>query len=75
MSTATAKTKKTTTRKAGEKLDAATKARRAVLDEMRKMTSEELFGLAVRAGIYTKRGKLTRPYRDDSAPSASRPTD
>ncbi len=72
MRTATAKKK---TRKVGEKLDSATKARRAVLAEMRKMTSEELFGLAVRAGIYTKQGKLTQPYRDDTAPSAARPTD
>jgi len=72
MSTGTAKKK---TRKVGEKLDSATRARHAVLAEMRKMTSEELFGLAVRAGIYTKQGKLTRPYRDDTAPSASRPTD
>lgn len=47
----------------GEKLDPATKARRAVLADMRKMTSKQLFELAVRAGIYTKQGKLTRPYR------------
>lgn len=58
-----------------ERLDPATKARRAVLADMRKMTSKQLFDLAVRAGIYTKQGKLTRPYRDDTGPSAARPTD
>lgn len=42
---------------------------------MREMSIAELFDLAVRAGIYTKQGKLTEPYRDDSAPSAARPTD
>lgn len=56
-------------------LDPDTRARRLVLAEMRAMTSEELFELAVRAGIYTKDGKLTAPYRDDAGPSASRPTD
>ena len=50
-------------------------ALRRVADEMRKMTPAELFALAVRAGIYTKDGKLTPPYRDDAEPSASRPTD
>ena len=63
------------TGKARQGLDSATKARRGVLAEMRKMTSKELFGLAVRAGIYTEQGKLTPPYRDDAAVSASRPTD
>jgi hypothetical protein len=56
-------------------LDEETLARRRVLAEMRKMTPAELFALAVRAGIYTKDGKLTPPYRDDAEPSASRPTD
>jgi len=54
-------------------LDAGTRARRAVLARMSKMSAEELFALAVRAGIYTPQGKLTRPYRDDTAPSACRP--
>jgi hypothetical protein len=67
-------TKKKVVRRA-EKLDPATKARRAVLADMRKMTSKQLFDLAVRAGIYTRQGKLTRPYRDDTGPSAARPTD
>lgn len=55
--------------------DASTQARRRVLAEMRKMSPGELFGLAVRAGIYTEDGKLTLPYRDEAGPSASRPTD
>jgi len=35
---------------------------------------EEIFALAVRAGIYTEDGELTPPYRNDE-PSACRPTD
>ncbi|EYF06402.1 hypothetical protein [Chondromyces apiculatus] len=58
-----------------ENLDAETRARRQVLAEMREMTPQQLFELAVRAGIYTKDGKLTPPYRDDAPPSACRPTD
>jgi hypothetical protein len=56
------------------KLDPETRARRRVLREMRKMTPSELFAIAVRAGIYTKDGKLTKPYRSNE-PSACRPTD
>jgi hypothetical protein len=56
-------------------LDEDTRRRRRVLAEMRKMSVEELFQLAVRAGIYTEDGELTPPYRDDAEPSASRPTD
>lgn len=59
----------------GDSRDAGARARRKVLDEMGKMTPAEAFALAVRAGIYTRDGKLTRPYRDDAGPSASRPTD
>ena len=58
--------------------DAGTRVRRMVLAKMGKMSPVELFDLAVRAGIYTEKGKLgklTRPYRDDAGPSASRPTD
>lgn len=58
-----------------ETLDFATRTRRAVLAEMKKMTPEELFQLAVRAGIYTPDGKLTPYYRDDGPPSMARPTD
>ena len=56
-------------------LDEETRRRRRVLAKMQRMTPDQLFQLAVRAGIYTKDGKLTPPYRDDAAPSASRPTD
>jgi hypothetical protein len=55
--------------------DARTKVRRKVLAKMGEMSPAELLELAVRAGIYTKKGKLTRPYRDDAEPSASRPRD
>jgi len=41
---------------------------------MQQLSIEELFQLAVRAGIYTEDGELTPPYRDDAEPSASRPT-
>jgi len=56
-------------------LDEETRRRRRVLAEMQQMSVEELFQLAVRAGIYTEDGQLTPPYRDDAEPSASRPTD
>jgi len=55
--------------------DAGSEVRRKVLAKMGRMSPSELFDLAVRAGIYTEKGKLTRPYRDDTGPSASRPTD
>ena len=56
-------------------LDEDTRQRRRALVEMQKLSVEELFQLAVRAGIYTEDGQLTPPYRDDAEPSASRPTD
>jgi hypothetical protein len=56
-------------------LDKDTRARRRVLAEMQRMTSKEIFDLAVRAGIYTKTGKLTKHYRSDGEPSKYRPTD
>jgi hypothetical protein len=40
------------------------KAHRAVLKKLKGMTAEELFGLAVRAGIFTPDGELTEPYRE-----------
>jgi hypothetical protein len=57
------------------RLDKETVARRRVLNKLGKMSQKELFAIAVRAGIYTKAGKLTKHYRDDAEPSASRPTD
>jgi hypothetical protein len=56
-------------------LDEETRRRRRVLAEMEQMSPEELFQVAVQAGIYTPDGKLTPPYRDDAEPSACRPTD
>lgn len=41
-----------------------------------KMTRKERFDLAVRAGIYTKSGKLTKHYRDTPENASKyRPTD
>jgi hypothetical protein len=56
-------------------LDEETRRRRQVLADMQRMNPKQLLQLAVRAGIYTKSGKLAKEYRDDAAPSASRPTD
>jgi hypothetical protein len=56
-------------------LDKVTRQRRRTLVKMQQMSAEQLLALAVRAGIYTKAGKLTRPYRPDAEPSATRPTD
>ena len=56
-------------------LDADTRQRRLALTRMQQMSPDELSKLAVRAGIYTKSGKLTKEYRSDAAPSASRPSD
>jgi hypothetical protein len=43
-------------------LDPDTRARRKVLAEMQAMTPEQVFELAIKAGIYTKAGKLTKAY-------------
>ena len=56
-------------------LDEDTRRRRRALAELQKLSVDELFGVAVRAGIYTEDGELTSPYRDDAEPSACRPTD
>ena len=58
-----------------ERLDEETRRRRAVLEEMERMSPDELVELAIRAGILTEDGKLAPPYRDDAEPSACRPTD
>ncbi|MBX3260380.1 MAG: hypothetical protein KF782_11870 [Labilithrix sp.] len=55
-------------------LDEMTRKRRRALVSMQKMSTEELLQLAVRAGIYTKKGKLTKPYRKNGEPSASGPS-
>jgi hypothetical protein len=36
------------------------------------MTPDELFAIAVRAGIYTPDGELTPNYREDAPPSLCR---
>jgi hypothetical protein len=56
-------------------LDEDTRFRRRALAKLKQLSPEELFQLAVRAGIYTPDGRLTEPYRPDAEPSASRPTD
>lgn len=38
-------------------------ARKLVLKKLGKMSQVKLFELGQRAGIYTKAGKLTKPYR------------
>jgi len=50
-------------------------ATRKALALAEKMSDEEIFQIAVRAGIYTKNGRLRKPYRDDENPSDCRPTD
>jgi hypothetical protein len=56
-------------------LDEMTRKRRRALARMQQMSAEELRKLAVRAGIYTEKGKLAAQYRQDAEPSASRPSD
>ncbi len=56
-------------------VDASLAAVRRATAKLGKMSPDEIFSLAVRAGIYTKDGRLTPPYRDDAGPSACRPTD
>jgi hypothetical protein len=42
-------------------------ARRLVLEKLGAMSQKQLFQLAIRAGIYTKSGKLTKYYEDDAS--------
>jgi hypothetical protein len=53
-------------------LDEETRARRRILAEMRAMTPEQRFQIAVRAGIFTADGQWTAPYLNDE-PSLYRP--
>lgn len=53
-------------------LDEETRARRVVLEKMQRMTPQELFDLAVRAGIFKEDGMLTEPYAS-TEPGAYRP--
>lgn len=47
---------------------------RIVIAGLYKMTFDEIFAIAVDAGIYTPDGQLTANYRDDAEPSICRPT-
>ena len=53
-------------------LDDETRQRRRALVALMQMSTAEVFQLAVRAGIYTKSGRLTKHYRDDPEPSPRR---
>ena len=55
-------------------LDEETRARRVVLAKIQRMTPQEFFALAVRAGISNEDGTLTAPYAS-TEPSAYRPRD
>ena len=50
------------------------KASRAALDELKRMSRAERFQIAVRAGIFTKSGELTAPYRAEKKPRRARKT-
>jgi hypothetical protein len=41
-----------------------------VLKKLQQKSSEDLFQLAVRAGIYTKKGRLSPQYRKDASRTA-----
>ena len=45
-------------------LDAETRRRRVALAKMQQMSLDNLAALAVRAGIYTKKGRLRAAYRE-----------
>lgn len=55
-------------------LDEATRARRRALAKMAQMSPQELFQIAVDAGIFTPDGELTAPYLNEE-PSLYRPDD
>lgn len=55
-------------------LDEETRERRRALLELTQLPIDELFQVAVRAGIFSPDGELTEPYRS-TEPSACRPTD
>lgn len=49
--------------------------RRKILAEAAKMSDDELFAIAVRAGIFTKKGRLRKPYRDEASSGKARAAD
>ena len=56
-------------------LDEETRRRRRALAKLERLSFEEGRALMIRAGVFTKDGKLAAPYRSDAEPSACRPTD
>lgn len=56
-------------------LDDLSRRRRRVLAGLVRARTDQVFEIAVRAGIYTSDGELTADYRDDAEPSSSRPSD
>jgi len=49
---------------AAKAVDPLVEMHRAALTKLRNMSPEQLFNVAVSAGIYTQDGKLTPPYRE-----------
>jgi hypothetical protein len=45
------------------------------IEALKKMSTEQILAIAVRAGISTPDGQLTANYRHDAEPSVCRPTD
>lgn len=43
--------------------DPVVQMHQAALEKMKTMSPEQIFDVAVRAGIYTKSGEATGPYR------------
>jgi hypothetical protein len=56
-------------------LDEATRRRRETLAALEAMSSKQVLRMAIKAGIFTESGKLTKRYRDDAEGSATRPSD
>jgi hypothetical protein len=50
--------------------DSRADVRRRVLKKLQQKSTEDLFQLAVRAGIYTKKGRLSPQYRKDASRTA-----
>ncbi|MBI2392012.1 MAG: hypothetical protein HYV09_20640 [Deltaproteobacteria bacterium] len=49
--------------------------RRKILADAAKLSDDELFAIAVRAGIFTKKGRLRKPYRDEASSGKDRAAD
>ena len=44
------------------------KARGQILEDLKRMTPDQIFEIAKRANIYDKQGELTEPYRPEEKP-------